>query len=159
MKLLLQRIYTCKEYTIGNLYIDNVYICDTCEDTDRMLDQSMSLQQIKNIKIMDVTAIPYGTYNILLTYSPKFANRTFGKKYGGKVPLIDNVPCWSGVRIHPANYASELSGCIAPGLNKVKGAVLESTKCYYKLMDNYIMPAIKRGEHITITITSNYLNQ
>jgi hypothetical protein len=94
-----------------------------------------------------------------MSYSPKFAKTKFGLKYGGKVPQIMNVPAWEGVRIHPANYASELSGCVAPGLNKTKGAVLESTKCYYKLMDNYIMPAINKGEKITLTIdNSKYHN-
>ena len=38
MKLFLKRIAKRKEYTIGKLYIDNVYFCDTIEDTDRGLD-------------------------------------------------------------------------------------------------------------------------
>ena len=159
MKLLLKRIYTCKDYTIGHLYIDGQYAMDTIEDCDRGLDSNMPLSKLQQLKIKDITAIPTGTYTILMSYSPKFAKTKFGLKYGGKVPQIMNVPAWEGVRIHPANYASELSGCVAPGLNKIKGAVLESTICYYKLMDNYIMPAINKGEKITLTIdNSKYHN-
>ena len=58
MKLFLKRIAKKKEYTIGKLYIDNVYFCDTIEDTDRGLDQSMTEQQVRSIKIPGKTAIP-----------------------------------------------------------------------------------------------------
>ncbi len=32
MKLLLKRIYKGDDYTIGKLYVDGVYVCDTLED-------------------------------------------------------------------------------------------------------------------------------
>ena len=64
MKLLLKRIARKPEYSIGKLYIDNQYFCDTLEDTDRGLKQSMSEQEIAKIKIKDKTAIPTGTYQI-----------------------------------------------------------------------------------------------
>ena len=64
MQLLLKRIYTCSGYnttgstsavnpsgyTIGHLYVDNVYLCDTLEDADRGLSQDMTVEQIKKIK-------------------------------------------------------------------------------------------------------------
>lgn len=157
MKLLLRRKYKKDKYTIGKLYyLDNdnneVYICDTIEDKDRNLYNDMGLYEINKKKVYGETAIPRGTYNIELTYSPKFAKRKWALKYKSKVPQIMNVPCWEGVRLHPANYASELLGCIAPGYNKVKGGVINSTECFYKIMDEYIIPAYNKKEHITITI-------
>lgn len=152
MTILVERVFNSPSYCISHVYVDGQYVCDAIEDTDRMLDQSQTVEYIKAHKIYKETAIPKGTYEIKLTYSPKFAQRNFAKKYGGKLPEIIGVPCWSGVRLHPANYATELEGCIAPGLNKIKGCVVESTKCFYKIMDDYIMPSIKRNEKINITI-------
>ena len=58
MLITIKRIYTCNDYTIGHLYIDGTYICDTLEDTDRMLDQSMSESYILSKKKKNLTAIP-----------------------------------------------------------------------------------------------------
>lgn len=159
MQLLLKRKYKKPEYTIGQLYYidknDNaIYICDTIEDTDRNLCDSMALYDIKQKKVYGKTAIPYGLYDIELTYSPKFANRKWCKKYKGLVPEIMNVKGWEGVRLHPANRAEEILGCIGPGYNKVKGGVTNSTDCYYKLMDEYIIPAYNRKENITLMLIS-----
>jgi len=43
MKLLLKRIAKKDTYTIGKLYIDGKYFCDTLEDKDRGLNESMSI--------------------------------------------------------------------------------------------------------------------
>ena len=40
MKLKLKRIALNKDYTIGKLYIDDVYFCDTLEDTVRDLNKN-----------------------------------------------------------------------------------------------------------------------
>ena len=63
MKLELKRIAKRSTYTIGRLYIDGVYFCDTLEDTDRGLTSEMSEAEIKRIKVYGQTAIPTGTYN------------------------------------------------------------------------------------------------
>ena len=64
MKLKLERKYFKDTYTIGNLYVNGKYFCDTLEDKDRGLDDSMSLEDIKSKKIYGQTAIPKGTYEI-----------------------------------------------------------------------------------------------
>lgn len=46
MKLELKRIFRGPKYTIGKLYVDNQYVCDTLEDTDRGLKQTDSLSSI-----------------------------------------------------------------------------------------------------------------
>ena len=57
MELVLERIYKGDLYTIGKLYIDGVYQCDTLEDVDRDLNQEMSLEDINKIKVYGKTRI------------------------------------------------------------------------------------------------------
>lgn len=140
------------DYTIGRLYAGTSYVSDTIEDRDRGLKDRMTVAEIKAKKVYGETAIPKGTYRVRLTVSPKFRRRAWAAKYGGLVPLLEGVKGFDGVRIHPANRATELLGCIAPGTNSVKGAVLQSTKAFYKLMDTWLIPAHEAGRVITITI-------
>lgn len=152
MELKLDRKFKKETYTIGKLFVNDVYLCDTVEDRDRGLTQSMSEAEIKKIKVYGQTAIPTGEYSIKMTYSPKFAKTSWGKKYDGKVPQIVNVKGFDGIRIHPGSNELQTSGCIFPGENKQKGKVLNSTSFYYKLLDMYIIPAIKNGESIKLII-------
>lgn len=152
MKILLDRKWKANEYTIGKLYIDGVEFSDTLEDKDRELKDSMSLNEITSKKVYGQTAIPTGTYKVLMTYSSKFANRVWGKKYKGKVPQLMNVKGYEGVRIHPLNTAKDTLGCIGVGKNTSKGMITSSTAYYYKLLDEYILPAIKMNENVLITI-------
>lgn len=152
MKILLERKYKKAFYTIGIAYINGKRFSETLEDPDRGLSDNMTESTILSRKIYGETAIPTGTYEIQLTPSPKFANRVWGKKYQGKVPILTKVKGFSGVRIHPFNKASECLGCISFGRNLEKGKVLQATTYYYKLMDTYILPAIQRKEPIYITI-------
>lgn len=150
MKLTLKRTYTGQSYTIGKLYIDNVYFCDTIEDVDRKLYDSMSLDEIKEKKVYGLTAIPYGTYEINMNIvSPKFKSRSWCKPYDGKVPRLVNVKGFDGVLIHPGNTAEDSLGCILVGENKVKGQVINSQQTFKKLMDNYLT---KSNDKIIIEI-------
>lgn len=156
MRLVLDRRYKCDKYTIGHLYLDKrgqmVYLCDTLEDKDRGLRNDMPLSRILSVKVYGETAIPTGTYKISKTISPKFKYRVWGKRYGGYVPEISSVKGFGGVRIHPANRASELLGCVALGRNTVKGQVTQSQKTYYDIMDKYIIPAWDKSEDVYLTI-------
>lgn len=103
-KVEVKRTFKGTEYTIGKLYIDGAYFCDTLEDVVRTGE-----------KIAGKTAIPAGTYKVKMTWSPRF------KRY---LPEILNVPNFSGVRIHAGNSALDTEGCILLGLNKVKARVV-----------------------------------
>ena len=143
MDLNITRLYKKENYTIGKLYINGTYYCDTMEDTDRGLISDMSITEIKNKKVYGKTAIPSGLYTILYTYSPKFKRL---------IPLVDGVKGFSGIRIHSGNTAEDSLGCILLGFNKEKGKVLQSRDTcnkFYKLIEEAIY---KRGEAITLKI-------
>ena len=124
MKLTLVRIANRPTYCIGKLYIDGKWFCDTIEDTDRGLCDEMSEKEILKRKIKGETAIPTGTYQVLITYSPK---------YKKQMPLVNNVKGYSGIRIHSGNTSKDTEGCLIVGKNKEIGKVLESRITYNAL--------------------------
>ena len=156
MELKLIRKYRCSNYCIDKLYINNEYFSDALEDPDRSLTDSMSLEEIKKIKIKGNTCIPYGTYNIKLDIvSPKFGSKTYYKEVcNGKVPRLLNVKGFDGILIHVGdgpNGHRLTEGCILVGRNTIKGGLTEGKK-YFQLLYNQMLEAKKRGEKIKITI-------
>ena len=125
MKLLLKRIALRDTYTIGKIYIDGEYFCDTLEDKVRDLNKNGVFDGDEK-KVYGETAIPYGTYKVILSYSPKF-NRIF--------PELLDVPCFTGIRIHRGNTEKDTAGCLLVGENKVRGKVLNSTYWEKKLIE------------------------
>lgn len=153
LELTLERRWPKADYTVGVFYIDGKRFCESLEDTDRGLTSDMPVNKIRRIKVFGKTAIPKGRYKVdMHTVSPRFKNRIWAKKYGGIVPRLIGVPCFSGVCLHPFNYADQSEGCIATGENKVKGGVINSVETFCKLMNEYLIPANERGEDIYITI-------
>ena len=116
MKLTLKRIALRPTYTIGKLYIDDVYFCDTIEDTVRDLNKNGKFDNGEK-KVHSKTAIPYGTYEIKWTYSPRFKKCT---------PQLMNVPSFEGIRVHAGNTSADTEGCLILGENKQVGKVLNS---------------------------------
>lgn len=153
MQLKIERLYKKAEYTIGNLYINGELFCQTLEDTDRNLTQKMPLSEIQNIKKPGITAIPTGTYNVVLdVYSSKFGNNPYYKKLcNGKLPRLLNVPGFDGVLIHCGNSQYDTNGCILVGQNKLKGKVVNSQLTFTALY-NKLKVAKNNKETITITI-------
>lgn len=141
MILTLDRKYKLPTYTIGKLYIDGEYFCDTLEDKDRGLTDSMSVSEISKLKVKGETAIPTGKYKVTVTYSNRF------KKM---MPLINDVKGFAGIRIHSGNINSDTEGCVLPGFNKVKGQVVNSKDTYNKLFSK--IQAVVNKETITIEI-------
>ena len=157
MNLILQRKYRCSDYCIDKLYIDEKYFSDDLEDPDRGLIDSMSLEEIKRIKIKGNTCIPYGTYNITLdVVSPKFGSKSYYKEVcNGKVPRLLNVKGFDGILIHVGdgpNGHRLTEGCILVGRNTIKGGLTEGKK-YFQLLYNQMLEAKKRREKVTIEIT------
>lgn len=152
MKLKLERRFPRDRYTIGKLYIDGEYFCDTLEDTDRGLTSSMSDAQIQGMKIKGETAIPTGRYLVdMKTVSPRFGGRAQYQFCKGRLPRLCNTPGYHGVLIHIGNTAKDTEGCILVGENKERGKVLNSTATFRKLYP-ILKAADERGEQIWITI-------
>ena len=140
MKLTLKRIALRSTYTIGRLYVDGNYFCDTLEDTVRDLNKNGKFDNGEK-KVYAKTAIPYGTYEIKWTYSPRF------KKY---TPQLMNVPSFEGIRIHAGSTPADTAGCLLLGENKKVGMVLNSKATIAKFCP-IIKDACAKGK-VTIEI-------
>lgn len=113
--------------TIGELsVVGGEFVCYTLEDKERRLSQTDSLEHIKEIKVYGKTAIPYGTYEVAVTYSNRF------KKF---LPLLLNVPGFEGIRIHPGNTDADTLGCILVGRVKdtLNNRILQSRDAFDEL--------------------------
>ena len=153
MNLILDRFFKGPKYTVGHLYIDGKYFCDTMEDKDRGLLDSMSLAEIKSKKVSSETAIPRGTYKVTLdVVSPKYSKKYFYIKVcKGKVPRLLNVKGFEGILIHAGNTEEDSAGCLLVGMNLERGKVLKSQETFRKLY-KMLSGAKLRGEYIQITI-------
>lgn len=141
MELLLDRKYLKSNYTIGNLYINGKFYCNIIEDVVRDINKNGTFD-CGELKISGHTAIPYGEYEVKVTYSPRFKRR---------LPLLLNVKHFEGIRIHRGNTEKDSSGCLIPGKNSKRGMVLNSAK-YELELTNLIENANKIGEKVIIKI-------
>lgn len=142
MELKLIRRYKKHSYTIGDLYVNSVWFSNTLEDADRGLKDEMDLDMIQALKKPNITAIPTGTYKVIITYSPRFKQR---------MPILMNVKGFDGIRIHSGNTHKDTSGCLLVGENTENGKVLNSKITYTKLF-NLINDALENNEEVIITI-------
>lgn len=155
MEILLERKWLKENYTIGRLFVNGVFFCNTLEDTVRDINKNGKFDN-GEYKIYGETAIPYGEYTITLdVVSPKFSKYDFYKKVcDGKLPRLLNVPSFEGVLIHCAEGpkgADLLQGCIGVGLNKIKGG-LTDCKEYFTKLYTLLDKANKLNEKIIIRI-------
>ena len=132
MKLTLIRDTFTDESTTGQLFIDELFECFVLEDRVKP----------KGVKVYGKTAIPYGTYEIVVTKSVRF------KRF---LPLLLNVPNFSGIRIHPGNKSVDTEGCLLPGTKRARNVVYESRKAFDRLFTR-IKAAKAKGETVTIEI-------
>ena len=124
MEFILERKYLGPDYTIGQFYIDNQYFCNILEDTVRDKNKDGDLTDAGETKVFGKTAIPYGRYKIIITYSQRFKR---------DLPLLCNVPSFDGIRIHPGNTQVDTHGCLLPGVNTEVGKVTQSKVTFDKL--------------------------
>lgn len=136
MELRLKRIARRDTYTIGHLYVDGKYFCDTIEDADRGLRQDLPVSVNIAKKKAGVTAIPVGRYQVTLgVKSPRFSKKSQYDFCRGYLPRLINVPAFEGVLIHIGNTANDTEGCILVGRNTKVGMVLDSGVTFRKLYE------------------------
>jgi hypothetical protein len=126
MKIVVVRDTFTENSTIGKMLIDGAFFCYTLEDT------------IRDKKIDGETAIPYGTYKVIINMSNRFKR---------EMPLLLNVPNFEGVRIHNGNTKADTHGCILVGATKSKDFIGDSKTTFTKLMNK-----LKGETNITLEI-------
>ena len=136
MKLRLIRDTFTDKSTIGKLYVNGIYSCETLEDKDRKIETGGTKQP-------GVTCIPRGTYETIIDFSNRFQVR---------MPLLLNVPQFVGVRIHPGNTDKDTEGCILVGKTRGADFVGDSRIAYNALFAD-LDAALLAGEKIEIEIT------
>lgn len=156
MELLLLRDTFTKKSTIGNLTdLDGrplsavtdkpIYVL---EDTDRGLENTMTLSEIASKKVFKQTAIPTGRYEIIMSYSNRF------KMY---LPLLLDVSGFAGIRIHNGSFPEHTEGCLLPGLVKGIDQVTQSRDFFKNKLLSWIEAALKL-EKLFITISRSEQN-
>ena len=127
MIIAINRLYKSKNSTIGEMTVDGKWECYTLEDVER------------NVKIKCETAIPKGTYKVIINKSNRF------KKL---LPLVLNVPNFEGIRIHPGNTNHDTEGCILVGRTRSKDFIGQSRKAFESLFAK-----MKLAKEITLIIS------
>ncbi len=126
MKLELIRQWFTEQSTIGELYINGHYECFTLEDA------------VRDEKIAGKTAIPYGTYKVIIDFSNRFQRL---------MPHILDVPNFEGIRIHKGNTDKDVSGCVSVGLVKGKDFIGHSRDAFQSVYSK-----LNTDEDVTIAI-------
>jgi len=108
MELILMREPSLDGTTLGELFVDGDPECLTLEDEIRDADVDGDGQGdlAAGDKIYGETAIPARRYRITLENSPKFGPETL---------TVNNVPGFTGVRMHSGTTKKDTLGCIILG--------------------------------------------
>lgn len=135
MEIIVKRFEFDKDYTISRVFINGEFICYAIED------------EIRERKVKGETAIPYGTYNIGIRYSPRF---------GPNMLWVKNVPGFEYILIHTGNTDDDTEGCLILGMRigqlNGKRAVLDSKAAYNKFYP-LVKASLDKQEHVQITYT------
>jgi hypothetical protein len=128
MLIVIRRLYKGDKSIIGEMTVDGIFECFTLEDIERP------------VKIKGETAIPKGTYKVIINQSNRFKRQ---------LPLLLNVPGFEGVRIHSGNTNHDTEGCILVGQTRHKEFIGKSRKAFDKLFKK-----MQKAKDITISIQS-----
>ena len=128
MVITVKRLYKTDNSVIGEMLIDGIFECYTLEDAERP------------VKIKGETAIPKGTYRVIINQSNRFKRL---------LPLLIDVPNFEGVRIHSGNSNHDTEGCILVGQTRNKNYIGQSRKAFDKLFKK-----MQKAKDITISIQS-----
>lgn len=102
MKIEVKRDVRNEKFTLGKMYIDGEFFCYTLEDPVRPA----------GVKVYGDTAIPALSYEVVMSFSEKFRK---------PLPLLLDVPGFSGVRIHGGNSVKDTLGCVLVANNRDTG--------------------------------------
>lgn len=128
------------EVTLGQLFADGQKFCETLEDPVREVDG----QPVATWKIKGETAIPRGRYRVIIDFSPRFRRPM--------LHLLD-VPGFSGIRVHGANFAKDVEGCIGVGAQRVGTTGITRCGRVLEKLEALVREALSAGKDVFIEIT------
>jgi len=123
LKIVLTRDDCTDKRTLGTMLFPDGYVCQTLEDPVRP----------SGVKIAGDTAIPSGIYPVTITMSTR---------WGKLLPLLSNVPNFSGIRIHPGNTTADTQGCILVAKSRGKHDDIVSSKTAMEQVQKRIAAAL-----------------
>lgn len=126
--------------TIGEVWLNGVFECYSLEDCVREVPG----KPVTQWKIAGQTAIPVGTYDVVIDFSNRFQRL---------MPHILDVPGFTGVRIHSGNTDKDTEGCILVGQEKTTDFIGHSKLAFDSLFSQ-LQDAIAKGETVTVTVTN-----
>jgi len=127
--LKLERIFSNNRFTGGNMFLDNKFLCFSCEDIHR------------EIKIPGETRIPAGRYKVGVVFSPK---------HGPNTLQLQNVPDFTGIQIHVGNSEVDTEGCILVGDDltadsSIQHPLTKSRSCFDRIHP-ILLPIAQAGD-------------
>lgn len=147
MKLELHRRKRTPLTTLGDLHVDGVFECHALEDTVRIDDPTTP--QNEGQKVFGKTAIPAGSYRVIINLSPRFRRQMM---------RVLDVPCFTGILIHGGNTAEDSHGCILVGQEVVGETIKGGTSTpAVKALQAKVQAALDRGEDVILTVTNDFL--
>jgi hypothetical protein len=137
--LTLTRTTLTPDYTLGEMSVDGAEACVTLE-----------------LPVKDGlpgSAIPEGTYPVVLAPSPKFeASRDpWVQNYAGQMPHVIHIPNRTLIMIHWGNFAGDTDGCILVGQRAETGYIANSRLTFATLFIKIQMGIRAGGCSLTIT--------
>ncbi len=139
MRLLLTRFNNSPTYTVGTIFIDGRRHCFALEDAER----ERPGVPVEQWKVPGKTAIPRGEYTVIVNRSARFKR---------DLPLLLDVPGFSGVRIHPGNSSADTEGCILVGQSWEGDDWVGGSRVAFDPLFAKIKAAYTAGEKITLEI-------
>lgn len=113
-------LHPAENVTLGKMYLDNVFFCQTCEDEDRFLENGVTE------KVYGRTAIPRGKYRLTTSFSNRFQR---------VLPLVLDVPGFTGIRVHGLNRAEESHGCVGVGKVRTSTGIAQCKDTVQRIID------------------------
>lgn len=138
MEIIVERLQKDEDVTIGAITIDGDFACWSLEDPVREIPG----QPVSTWKIHGETAIPAGRYKVIVDMSARFKRL---------LPLLLDVPGYSGVRIHAGNTAADTEGCILVGNERLAKSLARSQLALAPFMAK-MGEAQRKGETIWLEI-------
>lgn len=139
MKLSLLRYLPSEKATLGTLAVNGAYHCYTLEDKVREIEG----EPVEKWKVPHETAIPRGTYRVILDYSQRFKR---------VLPRLLDVPGYSGIRIHPGNTDADSSGCILVGGKPTGPDFIPNSRAHFDKLFALLETCEDAGEYIEIEV-------